>query len=48
VDVPLARLFADGRKEDFEAGDYLAEIAVKDMVGGGTITAVVEFQVSGS
>ena len=48
VDVPLARLFADGRREDFEAGDYLAEIAVKDLVGGGTITAVVEFQVSGS
>ena len=48
VDVPLARLFADGRREDFEAGDYLAEIAVRDMVGGGTITAVVEFQVSGS
>ncbi len=48
VDVPLARLFADGRREDFEAGDYVAEIAVKDMVGGGSITTVVEFQVSGS
>ena len=48
VDVPLSRLFADGRREDFEAGDYVAEIAVKDMVGGGTITAAVEFQVSGS
>ena len=48
VDVPLARLFADGRKQDFEAGDYTAEITVKDMVGGGSVKEVVEFQVSGS
>jgi hypothetical protein len=48
VDVPLARLFADGRKEDFEAGDYSAEITVRDMVGSQSVTEVVEFQVSGS
>ena len=48
VDVPLARLFADGRREDFEAGDYIVEITVKDMVGGESITEMVEFQVSGS
>ena len=48
VDVPLARLFADGRREDFEAGEYSAEITVKDMVGGASVTEVVEFEVSGS
>ncbi len=48
VDVPLARLFQDGRREVFEAGDYTAEITVKDMVGGGSVTEVVEFQVAGS
>ena len=48
VDVPLARLFQDGRREPFEAGDYTAEITVKDMVGGASVTEVVEFQVSGS
>lgn len=48
VDVPLARLFADGRREDFEAGDYTAEIEVRDGSSGQTVTEVVEFQVSGS
>jgi hypothetical protein len=48
VDVPLARLFADGRREDFEAGDYTAEIEVKDGSSGQTVTEVIEFQVSGS
>ena len=48
VDVPLARLFADGRREDFEAGDYTAEITVRDAGGNQTVTEVVEFQVSGS
>ena len=47
VDVPLARLFADGRKEAFEAGDYTAEITVNDMVSGESVTEVVAFQVSG-
>lgn len=48
VDVPLARLFADGRREDFEAGDYTAEITVTDGGSNQTVTEVVEFQVSGS
>lgn len=48
VDVPLARLFADGRREDFEAGDYTAEITVRDGGSNQTVTEVVEFQVSGS
>ena len=48
VDVPLARLFADGRREDFEPGDYTAEITVRDRVGGQSLTEVVAFQVSGS
>ncbi len=48
VDVPLARLFADGRREPFEAGDYTAEITVNDQVSGQSVTEVVEFQVSGS
>ena len=48
VDVPLARLFADGRREDFEAGDYTAEITVKDVSSDQTVTEVVAFQVSGS
>ena len=48
VDVPLARLFADGRREDFEAGSYSAEITVNDVAGGQSVTEVVEFEVSGS
>ena len=48
VDVPLARLFADGRREDFEAGDYTAEITVRDAGSGKSVTETVEFQVSGS
>jgi hypothetical protein len=48
VDVPLARLFQDGRREDFEAGDYIAEITVRDAGSGKSVTETVEFQVSGS
>lgn len=48
VDVPLARLFQDGRREDFEAGDYTAEITVRDAGSGQSVTETVEFQVSGS
>ncbi len=48
VDVPLARLFADGRQEPFEAGDYTAEITIRDALGDQSVTEVVEFQVSGS
>ena len=48
VDVPLARLFADGRQEPFEAGDYTAEITIRDALGEQSVTEVVEFQVSGS
>ncbi len=48
VDVPLARLFADGRQEPFEAGNYTAEITIRDGLGEQSVTEVVEFQVSGS
>ncbi len=48
VDVPLARLFQDGRREPFEAGDYTAEITVRDAGSGQSVTETVEFQVSGS
>ena len=48
VDVPLARLFQDGRREPFEAGDYIAEITVRDAGSGKSVTETVEFQVSGS
>lgn len=48
VDVPLARLFQDGRRENFEAGDYIAEITVRDAGSGQSVTETVEFQVSGS
>ena len=48
VDVPLARLFQDGRRENFEAGDYTAEITVRDAGSGKSVTETVEFQVSGS
>lgn len=48
VDVPLARLFQDGRREPFEAGDYIAEITVRDAGSGQSVTETVEFQVSGS
>ncbi len=48
VDVPLARLFQDGRREPFEAGSYTAEITVRDTVGGGSVTESVTFEVSGS
>ena len=48
VDVPLARLFQDGRRENFEAGDYTAEITVRDAGSGQSVTETVEFQVSGS
>ena len=48
VDVPLARLFQDGRREPFEAGDYVAEITVRDAGSGKSVTETVEFQVSGS
>lgn len=48
VDVPLARLFADGRREPFEAGNYTAEITINDLVSGQSVTEIVEFQVSGS
>lgn len=48
VDVPLARLFSDGRREAFEAGDYTAEITVNDLVSGQSVTEVIAFQVAGS
>ncbi len=48
VDVPLARLFSDGRRESFEPGEYTAEITVQDEVGKQALTEVVEFQVAGS
>ena len=48
VDVPLARLFQDGRREGFEAGAYTAEITVRDAGSGQSVTEAIEFQVSGS
>lgn len=48
VDIPLARLFSDGRREDFEAGDYTAEITVNDLVSGQSVSQVIPFSVSGS
>ena len=48
VDIPLARLFSDGRREDFEPGDYTAEITVNDLVTGQSVSQVIPFSVSGS
>ena len=48
VDIPLARLFSDGRREAFEAGDYTAEITVNDLVTGQSVSQVIPFSVSGS
>ena len=48
VDVPLARLFADGRRENFEAGEYTAEITVNDAVSGESVTEALAFSISGS
>lgn len=48
VDIPLARLFSDGRREDFEPGDYTAEITVNDLVTGQSVSRVIPFSVSGS
>ena len=48
VDVPLARLFADGRRENFEAGEYTAEITVNDAVSGQSVTEALAFSISGS
>lgn len=48
VDVPLARLFADGRRENFEAGEYTAEITVNDVVSGQSVSETIDFSISGS
>lgn len=48
VDIPLARLFSDGRREEFEPGDYTAEITVNDLVTGQSVSQVIPFSVSGS
>ena len=48
VDVPLARLFADGRREAFEPGAYVAEITVRDAATGESVTESVAFEVAGS